>query len=277
MRRPSRAEILRALAARASGGRPIVAAAARTPDAARGAARGGADLIVSVAYGSVAALMPFGDANGSVLASAAEMLPLVRQTPVLAAVCGNDPMRVIRLHLRQIEEAGFAGVQNFPTVGAIDGAFRANLEQAGLGYEREVDLVRAARELDLLALAQVFDADQAARMVGAGADILVAHLGLPTSSAIGASRPRALDAGVNAIRKIAGAARARRPDVLCLCHGGPIAEPADAGYVLGRCPELDGVFDAPASDRPEPEAAGAERARRLAALALARDRPAGAV
>ncbi len=274
----TRTEIMRALRDKVASGRPIIGGGAGTGISAKSEERGGIDLIViynsgrfrMAGHGSLAGLMPFGDANAIVMEMAREVLPVVEKTPVLAGVCGTDPMRLMPLFLRQVKEAGFAGVQNFPTVGLIDGTFRANLEETGMGYGREVEMIRLAHEMDLLTTPYVFSPAQAEQMTDAGADVLVAHMGLTTSGTIGAKTSRTLDQCVGAIREIVQTARARRPDVLVLCHGGPIAEPEDAAYVLERCPELDGFYGASSLERLPTERAIAEQARRFGALALGR-------
>jgi predicted TIM-barrel enzyme len=200
-------------------------------------------------HGSLAGLMPYGDANSIVMEMANEVLPVVKHTPVIAGVCGTDPMRVMRRFLEQVKAVGFAGVQNFPTVGLIDGNFRQNLEETNMGYEKEVEMIRLAHELDLLTTPYVFSPEDAVNMTEAGADILVAHMGLTTAGTIGAHTAKSLDQCVAEINAISEAARKVRPDVLILCHGGPIAEPEDATYVLSRCPQIDGFYGASSMER----------------------------
>jgi predicted TIM-barrel enzyme len=180
---------------------------------------------------------------------AREVLPVVRRTPVLAGVCGTDPMRIMSRFLEQVKATGFAGVQNFPTVGLIDGAFRQNLEETGMGYGKEVEMIRLARELDLLTTPYVFNEAEAAQMARAGSDILVAHMGLTTKGSIGAKTAKTLEECVPLIEGMAKAARAVRDDILVLCHGGPIAEPDDAAYILRHCPGIHGFYGASSMER----------------------------
>jgi predicted TIM-barrel enzyme len=193
--------------------------------------------------------MPYGDANAIVVEMAAEVLPVVRETPVLAGVCGTDPFRLMPVFLRQLKEMGFAGVQNFPTVGLVDGTFRQNLEETGMGYGAEVEMIREARALDLLTTPYVFSPDDARAMTEAGADVLVAHMGLTTGGSIGAETGRTLDASIELIQSIRDAAVEVNPEVLVLCHGGPIAEPDDAAYVLERTTGVAGFFGASSMER----------------------------
>lgn len=200
--------------------------------------------------GSLAGLMPYGSANDVVVEMAAEVLPVVRHTPVLAGVCASDPFRELPRFLRQLRELGFAGVQNFPTVGLIDGKFRENLEETGMGYnDNEVRLVREARALGLLTTPYVFDPDQARAMAEAGADVLVAHMGLTTSGSIGARSGKTLDESVALIREIRDAAVEVNPEILLLCHGGPIAKPEDARYVIDRVEGIHGFYGASSMER----------------------------
>lgn len=253
----SRARIVAQLRSTVEGGRPIIGAGAGNGLSAKCAEAGGADLLIvynSGRYrmngrGSLAGLMPYGDANAIVLEMAGEVLPVVRHTPVLAGVCGTDPFRVMPHFLDQLAALGFAGVQNFPTVGLIDGNFRANLEETGMGYDLEVELIRLAAQRDLLTAPYVFDPDQAAAMAAAGADVLVPHLGLTTKGSIGAQTAVSLDEGVERIQAMRDAAVAVRPDVLVLCHGGPLAEPGDAQYVLSRTEGIAGFFGASSMER----------------------------
>ncbi len=253
----SRTEILKRFRKKIAAGRPIIGGGAGIGISAKCEEAGGIDLIViynsgrfrMAGHGSLAGLMPFGDANAIVLEMASEVLPVVKKTPVLAGVCGTDPMRIMSRFLEQVRAAGFAGVQNFPTVGLIDGTFRRNLEETNMGYDKEVELIRLAREMDLLTTPYVFNPDDAEQMTRAGADILVAHMGLTTKGSIGARTARTLEQCVPVIREIAQAARAIRKDVLVLCHGGPIAEPDDAAYVLQHCPGIHGFYGASSMER----------------------------
>jgi len=238
-------------------GKPIIGGGAGTGISAKFEEAGGIDLIViynsgrfrMAGHGSLAGLLPYGDANAIVMEMAAEVLPVVKHTPVLAGVCGTDPMRRMERFLVEVKEIGFAGVQNFPTVGLFDGVMRVNLEETSFGYGREVEMIRLAREMDLLTTPYVFNPDEAARMAEAGADILVAHMGLTTSGSIGAQTAKTLDQCVGLIDAIAAAARKVRDDVILLCHGGPIAEPDDARYILQRCPTIDGFYGASSMER----------------------------
>jgi predicted TIM-barrel enzyme len=252
-------------------GRPIIGGGAGTGISAKFEEAGGIDLIViynsgrfrMAGHGSLAGLMPFGDANAIVLEMADEVLPVIKQTPVLAGVCGTDPMRRMERFLAQIQEIGFAGVQNFPTVGLIDGMFRANLEETNMGYAREVEVIRLARSMDLLTTPYVFSPEDARLMAAAGADILVAHMGLTTSGSIGAQTAKTLDQCVPQIHAIAAAGKEVRPDVLVLCHGGPIAEPDDAAFILQRCPTVDGFYGASSMERLPTERAIREQTERF--------------
>jgi len=199
--------------------------------------------------GSLSGLLSYGDANAIVTEMGQEVLPIVKKTPVLAGVCGTDPFRVMEIFLKQLKEQGFNGVQNFPTVGLIDGKFRANLEETGMGYCLEVDMIREAHKLDMLTCPYVFDPEQAKAMAEAGADILVAHMGLTTKGSIGAETAVTLDDCCEKIRAIIKAGREVRPDIMVICHGGPIADPEDAAYVIQHVPEIDGFFGASSIER----------------------------
>nr|WP_218859527.1 phosphoenolpyruvate hydrolase family protein [Petropleomorpha daqingensis] len=255
-------------------GGAIVGAGAGTGLSAKCAEAGGADLIIiynsgryrMAGRGSLAGLMPYGDANAIVLEMAAEVLPVVRETPVLAGVCGTDPFRLMDRFLRQIEDAGFAGVQNFPTVGLIDGVFRANLEETGMSYAQEVEMIGLAHERGLLTTPYVFDGESAEAMTRAGADVLVPHMGLTTKGSIGAQTSKTLDDCVTLIQEMRDAAVAINPDVIVLCHGGPIAEPDDAQYVLSRTTGVNGFFGASSMERLPTEIALTENMRRFKAV-----------
>jgi predicted TIM-barrel enzyme len=274
--------ILERLRAKRAQGRPIVGGGAGTGISAKCEEAGGIDLIViynsgrfrMAGWGSLAGMMPYGNANQVVREMAPEVLRAVNHTPVLAGVCGTDPF-LLRTHfLRELESLGFAGIQNFPTVGLIDGQFRVNLEETGMGYDLEIELIAEARALELLTTPYVFDTEQARRMTVAGADIVVAHMGLTTKGSIGASTARTLDQCVAEVRAIADAAKAARGDVLVLCHGGPIAMPDDAQYVLDRCPSVDGFYGASSMERLPTEVAITEQVRRFGALTLSGSSPA---
>jgi predicted TIM-barrel enzyme len=230
------------LLAKAKEGKPVIGAGAGTGLSAKCAEAGGADLIIiynsgryrMAGRGSLAGLMPYGDANAIVVEMAGEVLPVVREVPVLAGVCGTDPFRLMPRFLNELAAIGFAGVQNFPTVGLIDGVFRQNLEDTGMSYAAEVEMIRLAAQRGHLTCPYVFDPEQAEQMALAGADVLVPHMGLTTSGTIGAQTALTLDEAVERVQAMRDAAVAVNPEILVLCHGGPIAEPADAGYVLAR-------------------------------------------
>ena len=199
--------------------------------------------------GSLAGLLSYGDANQIVMDMGHEVLPVVQHTPVLAGVCGTDPFRVMKIYLQQLQAQGFSGVQNFPTVGLIDGVFRQNLEETGMGYDLEVDMIRQAHELGMLTTPYVFDPEQATKMAEAGADLLVAHMGLTTKGSIGAETALTLDESVKKVQAILDAGRKVNPDIMVICHGGPIAEPQDAQYVIDRVDGIDGFFGASSIER----------------------------
>jgi predicted TIM-barrel enzyme len=270
----NRDEALARLRAQVAAGCPIIGAGAGTGLSAKCAEAGGGDLIIiynsgryrMAGRGSLAGLMPYGDANAIVVEMAAEVLPIVRDVPVLAGVCGTDPFRLMPVFLRQLRELGFAGVQNFPTVGLIDGVFRQNLEETGMGFGLEVEMIRSAAELGLLTCPYVFDPEQARAMAEAGADVLVPHMGLTTKGTIGAQTARTLDECVELVQEMHDAAAATRPEVLVLCHGGPIAEPEDAAYVLERTTGVVGFFGASSMERLPTEVAMTENMRRFKAI-----------
>lgn len=238
-------------------GKPIIGAGAGTGISAKSAEAGKTDLIViynsgryrMAGRGSLAGLMPYGDANKIVVEMASEVLPVIEHTPVLAGVCGTDPFRIMPKFLEELKNIGFIGVQNFPTVGLIDGVFRQNLEETGMGYGLEVQMIAAAHELGLLTTPYVFDVEQAIAMTKAGADILVAHMGLTTKGTIGAKTALTLDDCVLKIQEIHDAAKKVNPEILVICHGGPIAEPEDAAYVLQNTKGIVGFFGASSMER----------------------------
>jgi predicted TIM-barrel enzyme len=254
--------------------RPIIGAGAGTGLSAKLAEAGGADLIIiynSGRYrmggrGSLAGLMPYGDANEIVVDMAREVLPVVKETPVLAGVCGTDPFRLMPVFLDELRRIGFSGVQNFPTVGLVDGTLRAGLEETGMGYGLEVDMIRLARERDFLTAPYVFDEDQAAAMAAAGADVLVPHMGLTTGGAIGAETAKSLEECVPLIQAMHDAAKRVNPDILVLCHGGPIAEPDDAAFVIERTEGVVGFFGASSMERLPTEVAMTENMRRFKSI-----------
>lgn len=253
----SRAEIMTRLRAKAESGAPIVGGGAGTGLSAKCEEAGGIDLIViynsgryrMAGRGSLAGMLAYGDANAIVVEMGREVLPVVRHTPVLAGVNGTDPFRLFDPFLDELARMGFAGIQNFPTVGLIDGTFRAGLEETGMGYGLEVDLIATAHAKDLLTTPYVFTPAEAEAMTRAGADILVAHMGLTTGGSIGARSALSLDDCVGRIDAIADAARAIRPDILLLCHGGPIAEPEDAACILEKCTTCHGFYGASSMER----------------------------
>jgi predicted TIM-barrel enzyme len=253
----ARKEILRRLKALTASGKPIVGCGAGTGISAKFAEAGGADLIIiynsgryrMAGRGSLAGMMPYGDANGIVVEMAAEVLPVVKDTPVLAGVCGTDPFRLMPVFLKQVKEMGFSGIQNFPTVGLIDGRFRQNLEVTGMGYDKEVEAIRLARELDMFTSPYVFNEDEAIAMVEAGADQLVAHVGLTTAGSIGAGVAFTLDEAIDIVMRIADAGRTVREDILVICHGGPFDEPENVAAALRRMPGIDGFFGASSIER----------------------------
>jgi predicted TIM-barrel enzyme len=253
----SRQDILKTLREQTANGKLIVGAGAGIGLSAKFIEAGGGDLIIiynsgrfrMAGRGSLSGLMPYGNANDVVVDMAKEVLPVVKHTPVLAGVCGTDPFRDIPRFLAELKNLGFAGVQNFPTVGLIDGSFRANLEETGMSYDLEVDMIRHARELDLLTTPYVFNVEESEKMAKAGADILVAHMGLTTSGSIGASTGKTLDESVELIQEIRDAAIKINPEILVLCHGGPIAAPEDAKYVLERTKGVHGFYGASSMER----------------------------
>lgn len=253
----SRQEILDRFRAQVAAGTPIVGGGAGTGITAKSAEAGGIDLLViynsgrfrMAGRGSLSGLLAYGDANAIVMEMAMEVLPVVKHTPVLAGVNGTDPFRVMPYFLKQVKEIGFAGVQNFPTVGLIDGVFRANLEETGMGFGPEVDMIRLAHEMDLLTTPYAFDTDQARALAAAGADILVPHMGLTTSGTIGAQTALTLEQAAVKVQELADAAKSVNPDILCLCHGGPIANPEDAQYVLDHTEGIVGFYGASSIER----------------------------
>ncbi len=272
----ARIEILDRLRAKVAAGAPIVGGGAGTGITAKLAETGGIDLLViynsgrfrMAGRGSLAGLLPYGDANAIVMEMAREIIPVVDHTPVLAGVCGTDPFRLMKLFLRDIDAAGFSGVQNFPTVGLFDGKLRQNLEETGMGFGLEVDMIRAARELNLLTTPYCFNPDEAAAMAAAGADILIPHLGLTTKGSIGAETALTLEESARLVQAMHDAAKRINRDVLVLCHGGPIAEPADAQYILDHTEGVVGFYGASSIERLPVEPAIAGRVREFTQLRL---------
>lgn len=254
--------------------RPIVGGGAGTGLSAKCEEAGGIDLIViynsgryrMAGRGSLAGLLAYGNANEIVVDMAREVLPVVERTPVLAGVNGTDPFVSMDAFLTRLRDMGFAGVQNFPTVGLIDGTFRANLEETGMGYDREIDMIRRARALDLLTTPYVFSAEDARAMTAAGADVIVCHMGLTTGGTIGAETGVDLPGAAERVEAWSAAAREVRDDVIVLCHGGPIAQPADAQFILSHCPGCHGFYGASSMERLPVEQALTEQTRRFVDL-----------
>jgi predicted TIM-barrel enzyme len=269
-----RNEVLDRLRGKVAAGKPIIGGGAGTGLSAKLEEAGGIDLIVIYnsgrfrmgGRGSLAGMMPYGDANAIVMDMAREVLPVVAQTPVLAGVCGTDPFRVMRLFLEEVRRAGFSGVQNFPTVGLIDGVFRQNLEETEMGFGKEVDMIRLAHDLDLLTTPYAFNVDEAREMAEAGCDILIPHMGLTTKGSIGAKTAVTLEEAAKRAQAMHDAAKRVNHDVLVLCHGGPIAEPADAQYVLDHTEGIVGFYGASSMERLPVEPAITNRIREFGQL-----------
>lgn len=273
-----REESLRRLRAQVATSRPIIGAGAGTGISAKFAERGGVDLIIiynsgryrMAGRGSLAGLLSYGDANAIVKEMGSEVLPIVKNTPVLAGVCGTDPFRLMPVLLKELKAMGFDGVQNFPTVGLFDGVFRANLEETGMDYGLEVEMIQQARELDMLTCPYVFNPDEAHAMAKAGADVLVPHMGLTTKGAIGATTALTLADSAKRVQAMHDAAVAVNPDILVLCHGGPIAEPQDAQYIFEHTTGIAGFFGASSIERLAVEPAIEGQTRNFKNLALKR-------
>jgi predicted TIM-barrel enzyme len=272
----SRSTILKRFRDKVAAGRPLIGGGAGTGLSAKCEEAGGIDLIViynsgrfrMAGRGSLAGLMPYGNANAIVKEMAFEVLTAVKHTPVLAGVCATDPFMIPGAFLQELKAMGFAGIQNFPTVGLIDGVFRLNLEDTGMGFEVEIECIGMAHRLDLLTTPYAFDPDQARRLAEVGADIIVAHMGLTTSGAIGARTAKTLDDCVDEVRAIVEASKSVCDDVFVLCHGGPIAMPEDARYLLERVPGLDGFYGASSMERLPTERAITQQTSDFAALRL---------
>jgi predicted TIM-barrel enzyme len=255
-------------------GRPIIGAGAGTGISAKFAERGGVDLIIiynsgrfrMAGRGSLAGLLPYGDANAIVVEMAAEVLPVVKDTMVLAGVCGTDPFRLMPVFLKQLKAMGFDGVQNFPTVGLFDGMIRQGFEETGMGYDLEVEMIREAHKLDMLTCPYVFNEDEARAMAEAGADVLVPHMGLTTKGSIGAGTALTLAESAKRVQAMHDAARKVNPDIIVLCHGGPIAEPEDAQYIFDHTEGIAGFFGASSMERLPTEVAIEGQARRFKSL-----------
>jgi len=273
-----RKEIIRRLQAQVKAGKPIVGCGAGTGISAKFAEAGGADVIIiynsgryrMAGRGSLAGLLPYGDANGIVVEMAAEVLPVVKDTPVQAGVCGTDPFRLMPVFLKQLKEIGFSGVQNFPTVGLFDGKMRANLEATGMGYDKEVEMIHLAHEMDLFTTPYAFTADEAKAMTKAGADLLVCHVGLTTAGSIGAAEAFSLDEAIQKVMVMAEAGWGLRKDLMVICHGGPFDEPENVGQALKQMPGIAGFFGASSIERLPTERAIRGQVEAFKGLELAR-------
>jgi predicted TIM-barrel enzyme len=273
---PARADILSRLQAQVAAGKPVIGGGAGTGISAKCAEMGGIDLIIiynsgrfrMAGRGSLAGLLPYGDANQIVMDMAREVLPIVENTPVLAGVCGTDPFRLMRRFLLDVRDAGFSGVQNFPTVGLFDGTFRANLEETGMGFDKEVEMIALAHELDLVTCPYAFTVREAELMAQAGADVLIPHMGLTTKGSIGAKSALSLPEAARRVQELADAAKAVNPNILVLCHGGPISEPADVRYVLDHTTGIVGFFGASSIERLPTEVAITGCVKQFKGLAL---------
>ncbi len=272
-----RDEALARLREQVATGRPIIGAGAGTGLSAKCAQDGGADLIIiynsgrfrMAGRGSLSGMMPYGDANAIVMDMAREVLPVARRTPVLAGVCGTDPFRLMPQVLADVKRAGFTGVQNFPTVGLIDGQFRQNLEETDMGFGPEVDMIRQAAAMGLLTTPYCFNPEEAAAMAAAGADILIPHMGLTTKGSIGAGTAATLEQSAREVQAMHDSARRVSKDILVLCHGGPIAEPADAQYILDHTQGIVGFYGASSMERLPVEPAIENRVREFTELRFA--------
>jgi predicted TIM-barrel enzyme len=274
----TREQVLERLRAVMAEGRPIIGGGAGTGISAKFEAAGGVDLIIiynsgryrMAGRGSLSGLMPYGDANAIVMDMAKEVLTVIKDTPVLAGVCGTDPFRQMPLFLKEVAAAGFSGIQNFPTVGLIDGLFRQNLEETGMGFGLEIEMIRLARQMNLLTTPYCFNPDEAKAMAKAGADIVVAHLGLTTKGSIGATTAVTLEDAPAKVQEIADAAKSVNPEVIVLCHGGPVSEPADAEYVLRRTEGIHGFYGASSMERLPVEKAITDTMKAYKAIRLKR-------
>jgi predicted TIM-barrel enzyme len=272
----SRTGILERFRAQIARGEPIIGGGAGVGISAKSEEAGGIDLLIvynsgryrMAGRGSTAGLMPYGNANQIVKEMAYEILPVVKHTPVLAGVCGTDPFMLPKLFLRELRELGYAGIQNFPTVGLIEGELRATLEETGMGYGLEVDCTRLAHEMDMLTTPYAFNPDEATAMTKAGADIVVAHMGCTSGGTIGAKSTKTLETSVQLIQDIVDAAKRVRKDVICLCHGGPIAMPDDAQFIIDRVEGMDGFYGASSTERLPTEIAIRKQIENFKALRL---------
>jgi predicted TIM-barrel enzyme len=253
----SRDEIIKRLKSQVEAGKPVIGCGAGTGISAKFAEAGGANIIIiynsgryrMAGRGSLAGLLPYGDANGVVVEMAAEVLPVVKDTPVLAGVCGTDPFRLMPVFLNQIKEMGFSGVQNFPTVGLFDGHFRENIEATGMGYDKEVEMIAIAHEMDMFTSPYVFTVDETKAMVKAGADLIVCHVGLTTAGTIGAKFAFTLEEAIDKVMEMAQAAWSLKKDQMVICHGGPFDEPENVGVALQKMPGVIGFFGASSIER----------------------------
>lgn len=279
----SRQEILKQLRGKIAAGRPVVGGGAGTGISAKCEEAGGIDLIViynsgrfrMAGRGSMCGTMPYGNANQVMKEMAYEVLTAVRHTPILAGVCATDPFMLRDLFLQELKTMGFAGIQNFPTVGLIDGNYRQNLEDVGISYQVEVEMVAKAREMDLLTTPYVFNPDEAKQMTKAGADLVVAHMGLTVSGTIGAKYHKTLEQAVGEIQAMTDAAKSVREDVIVICHGGPIASPEDAQFILDRCEGVDGFYGASSMERLPTEIAMTKQVQDFVSLKLPQRETAG--
>ncbi len=275
-----RKEIIKRLQAQVKTGKPIVGCGAGTGISAKFAEAGGADVIIiynsgryrMAGRGSLAGLLPYGDANGIVVEMAAEVLPVVKNTPVQAGVCATDPFRLLPVFLKQLREIGFSGVQNFPTVGLFDGKFRANLEATNMGYDKEVEMIRIANDMDFFTTPYVFTPDEAKAMTKAGADLLVCHVGLTTAGSIGAAVAFSLDEAIEKVMGMAEAGWSVRRDLMAICHGGPFDEPENVGLALKKMPGIVGFFGASSIERLPTERAIRNQVESFKGLSLTRKR-----
>jgi predicted TIM-barrel enzyme len=272
----TRSEVLARLRKQIDAGVPIIGAGAGTGISAKFEEAGGVDLIIiynsgrfrMAGRGSLSGMMPYGDANAIVMDMAGEVLTIVEDTPVLAGVCGTDPFRQMDVFLQQVKDIGFSGVQNFPTVGLIDGLFRQNLEETSMGYGPEVEMIRTAHRMDLLTTPYAFKPEEAEQMADAGADIVVAHMGLTTKGSIGATTAYTLEESVGQVQAICDAARGVNKEVIVLCHGGPISMPEDAEYVLQRTRGVNGFYGASSMERLPVEVAITEHIKKFKAISF---------
>lgn len=270
----ARAQVLRKLKDNIKKGIPVIGGGAGTGISAKFEEAGGVDLIViynsgrfrMAGRGSLAGLMPYGDANAIVMEMAGEVLTVVKETPVLAGVCATDPFRQMSIFLKEVKEIGFSGVQNFPTVGLIDGTMRQNLEETGMGYGPEVEMIALAHEMDLLTTPYAFNEDEAKSMAAAGADIVVAHMGLTTKGSIGATTALTLEQAAPKVQAICDAAKGENAEVIVLCHGGPISMPEDAEYILKNAENVDGFYGASSMERLPTEVAIREQMEKFKAI-----------